>query len=151
MTDPLRGNDSPISVPDVTAFSDPLIASPETVLERTALAEEAHTLADEVSRLRSAADKIATRTHRNEWGVRLTAIGLVADIVLSVIALFLFGRLETSIHEQCTLDALIIPSYSDAAKQRSPLGPLAYDDAFRRIQVSSDHLACGIPHIKELG
>lgn len=124
---------------------DPLIARPTTA--------QVDALTDRVDGLRIAATALTKRTRRNEWGVRLTIIGLLADVALSVIAFFLLhnqagqnARLKTSIHEQCSLYALIIPSYRDTAKASSPLGPDGYDTAYRGMQVSADNLGCGIPH-----
>lgn len=164
MSDPLRGSDLPAVSPTAPP-AGPLLDGKHTAhdgdsVEPSAdtagpvLAVEAQKLAEEVMGLRESADKLARRASRNEWALALTAIGLALDIALSIFAFILLSnqstsntRLEASIHEQCSLYSLILPSYSSAAQQRSPLGPKAYDDAFRRIQVSSDHLGCGITHV----
>jgi hypothetical protein len=59
-------------------------------------------------------------------------------------------RLAASVHEQCTLYAEFISFYSARAKAASPQGPAAYDDAFRRLLASADHLQCGLSAPKDL-
>lgn len=153
MSDLQRGSD-PSAVPLMLPPAVTLPVGEYVEPDLRPLTNQAETLITEIHGLREAANQLAKRTHRNEWAVALTVIGLVLDIGLSIFAFTLLhnqsvsnARVEASIHEQCSLYALILPSYSAASKQRSPLGPTAYDDAFRRIQASSDHLQCGIPHV----
>ena len=136
-----------------TAPSGQLLDAPAVVGTAAGLAEQAQNLADEVKALRLAADSLAKRARRNEWTTQLTALGLVLDIALSIFAFVLLNnqsasnaRLEASIHESCTLYGFIISSYRETARQASPLGPDAYDQFYRAMQTSADHLNCGIPH-----
>lgn len=59
-------------------------------------------------------------------------------------------RLTASVHEQCTLYAEFLSFYSTRARAVSPQGPGAYDDAFRKLLVASDHLQCGLAAPKDL-
>lgn len=59
-------------------------------------------------------------------------------------------RIESSIHEQCTLYAEFLSFYSAKAKMVSPQGPEAYDQAFRNLLTSADHLQCGLSAPKDL-
>lgn len=90
-------------------------------------------------------------------GSRLAVIGSYALWLLDIALIVFVGvllhshaeqnaRLEASIHEQCSLYKLIIPSYREAARATSPLGPEGYDAAYRQMQISADHLDCKIPH-----
>lgn len=144
MTDPLLGGSG-----DKQVIRDPLVA-PE---DRRVSAQQVTDLAQEVTGLSKAATLLARRTGRNETTVRLAIVGLAIDVLLSIGALFLVhsyatqnAQLKGSIHEQCSLYGLLIPSYRETSKATSPLGPQGYDDAFRKIQISADNLGCGIPH-----
>lgn len=147
---PLVGPDGTISS---TSPSDPLLDIPAPVGTAAGLAQQAQELADEVKELRVAADNVAKRTRRNEWTTTLTALGLALDIALSIFAFVLLSnqsasnaRLEASIHESCTLYGFIISSYRETARTASPLGPIGYDNFFKAMQASADHLNCGVPH-----
>lgn len=59
-------------------------------------------------------------------------------------------RLAASVHEQCTLYAEFLAFYSPRAKAASPQGPDAYDQAFRKLLASADHLQCGLSAPKDL-
>lgn len=120
--------------------------------KETPLKVSADSLTAEIVALRIS----VTALDRNK-GSRLAVIGsyvlwLIDIAIIAFVAVLLHNqstqnaRIETSIHEQCSLYALIIPSYGEASKQRSPLGPAAYDNAYRQMQNSADHLNCGIPH-----
>ncbi len=147
---------------------DLIFAPAATIIEKADLAQEAHHLADEVTALRETATTLTHRTTRNGWGVAITTTGLILDIALSVLAFMLLSnqtanntqiaanntriiainsQIVASIHEQCSLYNLLIPSYREVARQASPLGPAGYDSAFRRMQLSADKLQCGIPHV----
>lgn len=90
-------------------------------------------------------------------GSRLAVIGSYVLWLLDIALIVFVGvllhshaeqnaRLEASIHEQCSLYGLIIPSYREAARATSPLGPEGYDNAYRQMQTSADHLDCKITH-----
>lgn len=98
--------------------------------------------------------ELLTARQRNSWRAILGAylLWLIEVSIVIALILFVFGlkstneRLETSIHEQCSLYSLLIPSYREEVRRVSPLGPQGYDAAFRRLQASADRLSCGIPH-----
>lgn len=56
------------------------------------------------------------------------------------------AKLQTSIHETCSLYGFVIQSYNQMSRDRSPLGPEAYDNFYRQLQGSADRLECHIPH-----
>jgi hypothetical protein len=90
------------------------------------------------------------------FDIGLSAVLFAVGIVLGVFFIHDHGvakQLETQTqqltrltHNNCTLYGLIIPSYREAARQASPLGPAAYDDVYKQIQHSADELSCGIAH-----
>lgn len=109
-------------------------------------AAEFATLADSIEHLN---DRLRISERRSKG--LIVALLVLAAVTAIVVYLLIVGiqarsQLQQSIHEQCSLYGLIVPSYSDAAKARSPLGPDAYTNAYRRMQVSADNLHCGIPH-----
>lgn len=55
-------------------------------------------------------------------------------------------RVDNLTHQQCSLFGLIIPSYRVESRAVSPLGPQGYDQAYLKMQQSSDALKCGIQH-----
>lgn len=126
-------------------MTDPL-ANPPTAAEFQTIAD----LIDEQTKL---IKHLNDRLKLSEKRTVLMAGALTILVCVVLFVGFLFysvnnqnNRLEASIREQCSLYELIIPSYSEASKQRSPLGPAAYDNAFRQMQISADHLNCRIPH-----
>lgn len=109
-----------------------------------------HVTAEDATALTTAVDKLRREVHSRSVGF-LIALTLIAALGIIVAVLLRNqsaqnARLEASIHEQCSLYGLVIPSYRDAARAASPLGPDGYDNAYRQMQTSADHLNCGIPH-----
>lgn len=76
------------------------------------------------------------------FDVVVTILGLIAGFALWDQQ----DRIDTTIHETCSLYSLVINSYSPAAAARSPLGPAQYDAVYRQLQISSDNLNCHIKH-----
>lgn len=167
------GMAAPESPPNSTiersaAPPDAMFAPAPTIAEKADLASEAQHLADEVKALRVTAANIGRRTTRNGWVVAITTTGLLLDIALSIAAFIILSnqtdssarivtnnsriiainsQIVASVHEQCSLYGLLIPSYREVARQASPLGPTGYDTAYRQMQASADRLQCGIPHV----
>lgn len=76
------------------------------------------------------------------FDVVVTILGLLAGLALWDQQ----GRIDTTIHETCSLYSLFINSYNPASAAKSPLGPEQYNIAFRQLQVSADNLDCHIKH-----
>jgi hypothetical protein len=126
-------------------MTDPLI-NPPTAAEFQAIAD---TIAEQTKLIEHLNDRLKLSETRTVFmaGALLILVGVVMFVgFLSYSVNNQNNRLESSIREQCSLYELIIPSYRDAARAASPLGPEGYDNAFRQMQVSADHLNCRIPH-----
>jgi hypothetical protein len=119
--------------------NDPLIVRPT--------AAQAADLSKELKGLREAADKLSRRTKRNEWAVALTVLGLTADVVLTVFLITSNIRVNNSIHAQCGLYQLLIPSWRGAPPPGNPVSPAQYRDAYIQMQNTADLLDCGIKHV----
>lgn len=115
----------------------------ELIGERAALAATAGEL---VKSNMALADTVTRLTKKLRFRTRLIAAVLVTDLVITGGAFVLFEQVKTLVHESCTLYGFIIPSYRESARATSPLGAEGYDVFYRAMQVSADHLGCGIPH-----
>lgn len=197
MSDPLRGSDLPPVPPTVTPPSptgdpsgkhtlihsplvdpggDPLPVAqqpddPRTAAEfahpPTPLALQAQTLANEVVTLREAANKLTKRTTRNEVSIVIGAVGLAADIILSVIVFVLLhhqavnadqlraqqnqitaqqAQAETVRRDAlCPVYNLILAGRNNTTRANYPAGPAAYDTFFTAISNGANALQCGHP------
>lgn len=109
------------------------------------------------------------KSQKSVWGWLKGGAGFIAFDVLITLAGLFFGlhlrtlsddnqqllaqvqqqqvRLGTSIHETCNLYGLFESFYSDAARNRFPQGPMAYDQGYIQLQHSSDNLQCGLKHV----
>lgn len=116
-------------------------------LQAQTLADDASALLAEVGAMRETADRLATRTRRNEWAVALTIIGLTADVILTVFLITSNSRISNSIHAQCSLYELLIPSWRGAPPPGNPVTPTQYRDAYISMQNTADMLNCGIKHV----
>ena len=186
--DPLRGTDLPPvpptarpavpvgkhSVPAgplVDPVGDPLPLTQQTAAEfahpPTPLEVQAQTLADEVVALRTAATRLAKRIARNETSIIIGALGLVADIVLSIIVVVLLHSQAvnadqlraqqnqlTAQQQQadavrrgalCPVYNLILAGRNNTSRANYPAGPAAYDTFFTAISNGANALQCGHP------
>lgn len=149
-----------------TAPGDPLTRA-ESAAAALPLAAQARALAGEVAALRGAAELLTKRTARNEISIVIGAVGLVADIVLSVIVFVLLhsqsvntdqlraqqqqltaqqAQAETVRHDAlCPVYNLILAGRSATARANYPAGPTAYDTFFNTISNGAVALRCGAP------
>jgi hypothetical protein len=158
-----------------TPESDPLIgvrAEGETV-ERIQEADDS--LSQRIEALRQTLGELTPEVARIQveqksvWGWLKGGAGFIAfDIIITIIGI-IFGlsihrvendnrvlldqvqnqqdRVNTNIHETCTLYGIFMSFYSDAAKARFAGGPAAYDQGYIKLQGSADRLQCGLKHV----
>lgn len=139
MIDPLKDSDPLIVVADGSqAFVD--IVPPG---ERGHLAEVAKDL---IATNNALGESVTNLTKKLRFRTRAVTAILVADLLLTGGAFFLYEQVKTLVHESCTLYGFIIPSYREAARATSPLGPAGYDTFYYAMQTSADHLGCNIKH-----
>ena len=117
------------------------------------LASQVGVLSTAVTSLKQSVLVLSARLRRTRLIALGTGIGLVLDLILSVGMFYVATSvisanhsLNTQLHETCALYSLFIRSYNPASAAKSPLGAAGYVDAFRQLEVSADHLNCGIPH-----
>ncbi len=139
----------------MTTPTDP-VAGPHALQPQadTDLAVSAASLSTELTELNQQIATLQNSDHRSWRAIKGGAWFITFDVLATALGLWLGiivyqqnHRIETSVHEQCSLYSLIIPSYRETTRQTSPLGPTGYDNAFRRLQISSDTLGCAIPHV----
>lgn len=87
------------------------------------------------------------------WWLKGGAGFLIFDVAISIlgaIAIYLgngvIDQVQAQQHNVCTLYSFVINSYNPAARERSPLGPVQYDNFYRQLQHAADGTQCGIPH-----
>lgn len=127
---------------------------PEPDAELIATAQQlAHRLDAGTESLTAVLAQLTELRTQQKWSVRaiLGSYGVwLFDIVLIIVSVIILTgitqRLESSIHETCTLYGFIIPSYRETSRAASPMGPEGYDNFYRQMQVSADNLNCGVPH-----
>lgn len=177
--DPLRGSDLP-PVPPTARPAVPVgkhsvpagtPGDPRTAAEFAhppkPLALQAQTLADEVVALRTAATTLTQRTARNETSIIIGAVGLIADIILSVIVFVLLhnqavsadqlraqqnqltvqqAQTETVRHDAiCPVYNLVLAGRSATARANYAAGPAAYDTFLNTISNGAAALRCSTP------
>ena len=155
----------PLIGPDGVALPVEPDGDPRT--ESVPLALQAQTLANEVVALRTAATRLTKRTTRNETSIVIGAVGLVADIILSIIVFVLLhhqavnadqlrGQQQQLTAQQQQADAvrhgalcpvynLILAGRNNTSRANYPAGPAAYDTFFTAIANGATALHCGTP------
>jgi hypothetical protein len=163
-TGPLVGSDG--VVPPVEPAGDPRTES-EFTHPPTPLALQAQTLANEVVALRTAATRLTKRTTRNETSIVIGAVGLTADIILSIIVFILLHyqtvnadqlraqQQQLTAQQQqadavrrgalCPVYNLILAGRNNTSRANYPAGPAAYDTFFTAIANGATALHCGTP------
>lgn len=139
MSDPLNDNDPLV----VTSGGSPAVADIVPPGERAHLAEVAKDLIETNEAL---GKSVTNLTKKLRFRTRAVAAVLVADLLLTFGAFFLYEQVKTLVHENCTLYGFIIPSYRESSRATSPLGPAGYDTFYYAMQTSADHLGCNIKH-----
>lgn len=161
MTIPDGPYSDPVVSPEAESLASPLVNDDALATRVEALRKVISELSPEVVALQ--------KSQKSVWGWLKGGAGFIAfDVAITLVGLF-FGlhlrtlsadnqallvqvqqqqaRLGTSIHETCNLYGLFESFYSDAARNRFPQGPVAYDQGYVQLQRSSDHLQCGLKHV----
>lgn len=156
----------PLVGPQVKQPDDPRTES-EFAHPPTPLELQARTLANEVTALRTVATKLTKRTARNEVSIVIGAVGLVADIILSVIVFALLHsqavttdqlraqQQQITAQQQqsdavrhvavCPVYNLILAGRSNTARANYAAGPVAYDAFLTAIANGATALRCDAP------
>ena len=158
-----------------TPDSDPFIG--KNVLGETVerIYEADDSLSQRIESLRQTLGELTPEVTRLQteqksvWGWLKGGAGFVAfDIVITVIGI-IFGlsihhvendnrvlldqvrnqqtKVNTNIHETCSLYGTFESFYSEAAKARFVGGPAQYDQLYLQLQQSGDRLQCGLKHV----
>lgn len=121
------------------------------------LAVRAQTLAEQTAELTRAVAGLDARANRSGRVLLLAVLGVVLDLVLSVVVVATLlaqhstdTELQTEIDRQaqiredslCPLYRLISQSQSPAGRDRYPQGPDAYDAAFVKLNAAFAVLSC---------
>lgn len=124
-----------------------------TVAPETPLATQVETLSGVVGQLRQSVLVLSTRLRRTRLIAIGTTIGLILDLLLSLGMFYVAtsvthanAQIATEVHETCTLYSIIIKSYNPVSAVKSPLSVAGYTAAFKQLEISADHLNCGIQH-----
>lgn len=123
------------------------------------LAAQAHALNENIARLKLSVEQLDRRAGRSERVTLAVTLGLLLDLVLSVVAAFLLStqyhtndRLEEAIDREartrqdalCPLYSLIVGSYNPNSRPEGPARD-AYNGAFTELRAAYEVLECTSP------
>jgi hypothetical protein len=137
--------------PYVTPLSDA-----DRAVRDSELAAAASTLTAEVAALNVSVHELqqaqaVTPTQedlqKRDLGIKLIAAFSVVIALVAAGLVFFIVQLRTSVHEQCYVDSLFLDFYSAKSRAAAPMGTVAYDQGFIRLQGSADRLGCGLKHV----
>ncbi len=117
-----------------------------TIPPQTPLAEQVGSLSEAVISLKQSVLVLSTRLRRTRLIAIGTTVGLLIDLILSVIMVYVATTVTEEVHQTCTLYSQFMKAYNPANAPRLNMDLPTYNNQYRQLQVSADSLKCGIPH-----